>query len=213
MESLSVSSLSVLKVMVVGDISVGKTSLLRRFHEHTFDETQSGFSVGVDFVIHNIRIDGKVLKLHLWDTAGEERHRSLTEIYYRGTLGAMLVFDVSQRQSIENIKTYWLPELLRRTESDVAKVLVGNKSDLEAEVSCEEARDVAASYGMSYIETSAKLDSNVNEAFTTLTQMITERFSQEQLSTPSTTASPMESLFLHEHNQPSAGQGTWACCP
>lgn len=200
-------SVTVLKIMILGDVNVGKTSLLRRFHEGRFDDSACPTpAAGVDFFVHNIDVDGKSLKLHLWDTAGEEKHRSLTQIYFRGAHGVLLVFDITQRQSLENIRVHWLSELASRTENVIA-LLVGNKCDLEAEVSYKEAQDLANSQNISYIETSAKDGCNVHETFTTLTQMIIQHHQQHKSSTPSM---PVDSIYLHK--QSTGSQGSWSCC-
>ncbi|XP_059805211.1 ras-related protein Rab-39B-like [Hypanus sabinus] len=164
------------RIILLGDSTVGKSSLLKRFTDGTFSEVQDP-TVGVDFYARVLEVEpGCRIKLQLWDTAGQERFRSITRSYYRNSVGGLLMFDVTNRRSYENIKE-WLKEVNSHVYPQrTIFVLLGHKSDLtdEREVSHEEAKELADSLGLNYLETSAKSNSNVEEAFVQLTACIYE---------------------------------------
>lgn len=169
------------RVILIGDSTVGKSSLLRSFTDGTFAEV-SDPTVGVDFFARLLRVmDGTVIKLQLWDTAGQERFRSITKSYYRNSVGALLVYDVCNRDSFKHIPQ-WMAEAKRHIEPHRAVfVLVGCKRDIaekdsrDREVSQEEATALAAQHGMDFVETSAKTGKNVVNAFALLTQTIYDK--------------------------------------
>ena len=156
------------KVLILGDSSVGKTCILLRFAEDSFS-TQHVTTIGVDFRLKIVEIDGKLIKLQLWDTAGQERFRTITKAYYKGSHGILLTYDVTNRESFKNV-THWIKQIDSSGVGDLVKVLVGNKCDLpNREVSEEEGRKLAENYGIPFIETSAKNNINIEQAFNTLT--------------------------------------------
>ncbi|KAG9351435.1 hypothetical protein AGOR_G00024530 [Albula goreensis] len=165
------------RLIVIGDSTVGKSCLLRRFTEGKFTDI-SDPTVGVDFFARLVEIEpGKRIKLQLWDTAGQERFRSITRSYYRNSVGGLLVFDLTNRRSFEHLKD-WLEEAKMYVQPfQIVFLLVGHKCDLVhlRQVSREEAEKVASAFGMKYIETSAKDTVNVEESFTILTKDIYER--------------------------------------
>ena len=136
----------IFKVVLIGDSGVGKTNLLSRYlkNEFSFD---SKTTVGVEFGAKKLEIDGVKIKAQIWDTAGQERFRSITNAYYKGAKGALLVYDVTRRETFENINK-WVPELKQTGDKDVTIILVGNKTDLENErqVSTEEGNKKAELY-------------------------------------------------------------------
>jgi len=133
----------------------------------------------VDFKIRTLDIDGKTVKLQIWDTAGQERFRTITSSYYRGAHGIIVVYDVTDKVSFNNVKQ-WLGEIDRYACQSVNKQLVGNKADLVEKkvVDYNEAKEFADSLGISFLETSAKSAQNVEEAFLTMTRQIKERVSR-----------------------------------
>lgn len=163
------------KLLVIGDSGVGKSSLLLRFADDTYTECFIA-TIGVDFKIQTIELDGKTIKLQIWDTAGQERFRTITTSYYRGTHGIIVVYDVTDNDSFNNVKQ-WLHEIERYANEDVNKLLVGNKSDLTAKrmVSTEQGKEFADSLGMAFLETSAKTAQNVQQAFLTMAIQIKAR--------------------------------------
>ena len=152
-----------LKVVVVGDSGVGKTCFLIRYVRNLFDE-ESQPTLGVEFMTKIVTTERHKIQLQLWDTAGQELFRSVTRGYYRGSAGALLVFDLSNRDSFDNIGR-WLQDVRDTARSDVVTLLIGNKCDLdERQVSTEEAQEFAKEHNMQYFETSAKTGANIVEA-------------------------------------------------
>mmetsp|Transcript_29753 Transcript_29753/g.81715 ORF Transcript_29753/g.81715 Transcript_29753/m.81715 type:complete len:209 (+) Transcript_29753:52-678(+) len=162
----------IFKVLLIGDAGVGKSSLLLRFTDDSFEEHMAS-TIGVDFKVKTIVVGGKTAKLTIWDTAGQERFRTLTSSYYRGCHGIILVFDVNERETFDHLQQ-WLEELdLYATTQHTAKLLVGNKIDLQQrEVSVEEATDFARKQAMMYVEASAKTRAGVRQAFEEVVQKI-----------------------------------------
>jgi len=158
------------KLVLVGDSGVGKSGLLSRYTRNTFSPDEKS-TIGVEFAtrISNTE-DAKKIKAQIWDTAGQERYRAITNAYYRGALGALLVYDVTLFSSFENIPR-WLKELRDHANRDIVLVLVGNKIDMlndkiaSREVSEEAAKRLAEEYDLPWLETSAKTGKNVEEAF------------------------------------------------
>lgn len=144
---------------------MGKSNLLSRFTRNEFSQ-DSRSTIGVEFAARAIQVDGKIVKAQIWDTAGQERYRAITAAYYRGAVGALLVYDISKHQSFENIER-WLAELRDHADENIQLMLVGNKSDLRhlRAVPTEEASEFAAKHSLSFIETSALDSSNVETAF------------------------------------------------
>ncbi|XP_061891459.1 ras-related protein Rab-8B-like [Entelurus aequoreus] len=153
------------KLLLIGDSGVGKTCLLFRFSEDSFNTTFIS-TIGIDFKIRTIELDGKRVKLQIWDTAGQERFRTITTAYYRGAMGIMLVYDISNEKSFENIKN-WIRNIEEHASSDVEKMVLGNKCDMadRRQVSKDRGEKLAIDYGVKFLETSAKTSLNVEEAF------------------------------------------------
>jgi len=163
------------KLLLIGDSGVGKSCLLLRFADDTYTESYIS-TIGVDFKIRTIELDGKTIKLQIWDTAGQERFRTITSSYYRGAHGIIVVYDVTDNESFQNVKQ-WLHEIDRYASENVNKLLVGNKSDLENKrvVSAEQGKEFADSLGIEFLETSAKTSVNVEQAFLTMASQIKDR--------------------------------------
>lgn len=164
----------IFKILIIGDSSVGKSNLLLRFSDNIFHDTFLP-TIGVDFKIRNVTVGDKSIKLNIWDTAGQERFKTITAAYYKGAHGIILVFDITDRDTFNNISS-WLGEIRKHAGPNVVRLLVGNKCDLDSDrkVTQKEAKDFAESQGMTYIETSAKARINVDEAFMTLTKQVYE---------------------------------------
>ncbi|KAA6412441.1 MAG: ras gtpase [Lasallia pustulata] len=153
------------KVVLIGDSGVGKSNLLSRFTRNEFN-LDSKSTIGVEFATRSIQVDAKTIKAQIWDTAGQERYRAITSAYYRGAVGALLVYDISKHQTYENV-TRWLKELRDHADANIVIMLVGNKSDLRhlRAVPTEEAKQFASENNLSFIETSALDATNVELAF------------------------------------------------
>ncbi|KAJ6802323.1 ras-related protein RABA3-like [Iris pallida] len=163
----------VFKIVVVGDSAVGKTQILGRFarDEFCFD---SKSTIGVEFQTRTITINRKRIKAQIWDTAGQERYRAVTSAYYRGALGAMLVYDITRRQTFDHV-VRWLEELRAHADNSIVVMLLGNKADLAAgkrAVSREDAVEFAEEQGLFFSETSALSGDNVESAFLMLLEEI-----------------------------------------
>ncbi|TYH86699.1 hypothetical protein ES332_D01G062800v1 [Gossypium tomentosum] len=154
------------KLVLIGDSGVGKSNLLSRFTKNEFN-LESKSTIGVEFATRSIRVDDKVVKAQIWDTAGQERYRAITSAYYRGAVGALLVYDVTRHITFENVER-WLKELRDHTDSNIVIMLVGNKADLRhlRAVSTEEAKAFAEREKTYFMETSALESLNVENAFT-----------------------------------------------
>ncbi|VFQ97117.1 unnamed protein product [Cuscuta campestris] len=116
------------KVVLIGDSGVGKSNLLSRFTKNEFS-SESKSTIGVEFATRTIQVDDKVIKAQIWDTAGQERYRAITSAYYRGAVGALLVYDITRKVTFENVQR-WLKELRDHTDQNIVVMLAGNKSDL-----------------------------------------------------------------------------------
>ncbi|SAM09710.1 hypothetical protein [Absidia glauca] len=163
------------KLLLIGDSGVGKSCLLLRFADDSYTESYIS-TIGVDFKIRTIELDGKTVKLQIWDTAGQERFRTITSSYYRGAHGIIIVYDVTDQDSFNNVEQ-WIREVDRYAAEDIEKVLIGNKNDLvdKKVVDINQAQELADSYGMALLETSAKESTNVEQAFLTMARQIKER--------------------------------------
>ncbi|KAJ7558243.1 hypothetical protein O6H91_04G030200 [Diphasiastrum complanatum] len=167
------------KLLLIGDSGVGKSCLLLRFADDSYLESYIS-TIGVDFKIRTVELDGKSIKLQIWDTAGQERFRTITSSYYRGAHGIIVVYDVTDQESFNNVKQ-WLNEIDRYASDNVNKLLVGNKNDLTAKkvVDYETAKAFADEIGIPFLETSAKNATNVEQAFMTMAAEIKNRMANQ----------------------------------
>mmetsp|Transcript_11072 Transcript_11072/g.17475 ORF Transcript_11072/g.17475 Transcript_11072/m.17475 type:complete len:203 (+) Transcript_11072:128-736(+) len=166
------------KLLLIGDSGVGKSCLLLRFADDTYTESYIS-TIGVDFKIRTLELDGKTIKLQIWDTAGQERFRTITSSYYRGAHGIIVVYDVTDQESFNNVKQ-WMNEIDRYANEKVNKMLVGNKCDLTSKkvVDYNAAKEFADQLGIPFLETSAKNSTNVEQAFITMAAEIKARMAQ-----------------------------------
>uniref|UniRef100_K3WEK9 Uncharacterized protein n=1 Tax=Globisporangium ultimum (strain ATCC 200006 / CBS 805.95 / DAOM BR144) TaxID=431595 RepID=K3WEK9_GLOUD len=153
------------KYIIIGDTGVGKSCLLLQFTDKRFQPVHD-LTIGVEFGARMINIENKQIKLQIWDTAGQESFRSITRSYYRGAAGALLVYDITRRDTFNHL-TRWLEEARQNSNSNMAIMLIGNKSDLEHRraVSYKEGEQFAKENGLIFLETSAKTAANVEDAF------------------------------------------------
>ena len=163
------------KLLMIGDSGVGKSSLLLRFASDQFEDSYMT-TVGLDFKIRTVEVDGKVVKLQMWDTAGQERFRTITRSYYRGSQGIVVVYDVTDNDTFENVK-HWLSEIERYAADGVSKMLVGNKCDMTdaRAVETATAQEVADKLDVPFFEASAKTAENVDEIFLRMARDILAR--------------------------------------
>ncbi|KAJ6233395.1 ras-related protein rab-2-a [Anaeramoeba flamelloides] len=170
------------KFIIIGDSAVGKSCLLLQFTDNRFQTTHD-LTVGVEFGARLVKIDSKNIKLQIWDTAGQETFRSITRNYYRGAAGALLVYDITRRETFEHL-TSWLEDTTNNSNPNLNILLVGNKSDLEENraVSFEEGLNFAKENGMRFIETSAKTALNVEKAFMETAEAIYQNIKNGEIS-------------------------------
>ncbi|GAB7366093.1 hypothetical protein MBLNU230_g7657t2 [Neophaeotheca triangularis] len=202
------------KVVLIGDSGVGKSNLLSRFTRNEFN-LDSKSTIGVEFATRSIQVDAKTIKAQIWDTAGQERYRAITSAYYRGAVGALLVYDISKHQTYENV-TRWLKELRDHADTNIVIMLVGNKSDLRhlRAVPTEEAKGFASENGLSFIETSALDASNVELAFQNELTEIYRIVSSKALDQGEQQPGPGTgtSIPLGPSNPPGSEQKKGQCC-
>ena len=164
----------IFKVLLLGNSDVGKSSLLLRFVDSVWNDAFVP-TIGVDFKVKTLEINNKKVKMQIWDTAGEERFRTVVSTYFRGAHGILLLYDVTNRDSFKNLEN-WLIEIEKNSSEKVLKILLGNKCDLndDREIQPDEGRAFADRNGMEFMETSAKMNTNVTEAFETLGKLMIE---------------------------------------
>ena len=164
-----------LKYIIVGDSAVGKSNLLLRFiHDDFKIEYQS--TIGVEFDAKNLNIKNKIFRLQIWDSAGQETYRSLTRAYYKNCVCAILVYDISNRESFENI-SQWVNHCIENSPKKVFMILVGNKCDLieSRQIPFEKGKEMAEKNNMMFFETSAKTGENVERIFVDSTKEINNK--------------------------------------
>ncbi|KAL4474715.1 hypothetical protein ABPG72_002308 [Tetrahymena utriculariae] len=169
------------KLVIIGNSGVGKSSLLLRFSDDQFNESYLT-TIGVDFRFRTLPIDQKQVKLQIWDTAGQERFRTITSAYYKGADGIVMVYDVTSENSFQDIDKFWISEVESYAEKNVELLLIGNKSDLDRQVSTQSAQEYAKSKNMEFFECSAKTSDSVQQAFLTLARKLMNK--KEQLNKP-----------------------------
>lgn len=208
------------KVVLIGDSGVGKSNLLTRFTRNEFN-LRTLTTIGVEFATRNLHICSKTIKAQIWDTAGQERYRAIVNAYYRGAVGALLVFDITKHVTYQNVER-WLKELREFGESNIEIMLVGNKSDLRhlRAVPTEEAKAFAEKNNLSFIETSALDSTNVEEAFKTVLTEIYHKAAQKELEKANHEENGIsnntKAILLEEEKSDNSGKKklkyTYECC-
>ena len=171
---------TVYKVLLLGDSSVGKTCVLLRYCDKTFQEAHLS-TIGLDYRLKTMTLEnGKNIKLQIWDTAGQDRFRAITKNYYKGANGIILIYDVTNLQTYENVKN-WINQIREEANPNVVIYLAGNKIDVNEElrvVRTEEGQKIADEYNLPFYETSAKSGININEIFEDLVKKVDEIYSK-----------------------------------
>ena len=165
-----------LKFIVIGDSSVGKSNILLRYTQNEFNQEYQS-TIGVEFGAKNIKINNKIYRIQIWDTAGQENFRSITRAYYKNSVCALVVYDITKRESFENVQS-WIQDCRNQSPKTIFMVLVGNKSDLndKREVSYDDGKDLAEKNNMLFFETSAKNGDGVKDLFVTIANKAYESF-------------------------------------
>ncbi|OEL29582.1 Ras-related protein RGP2 [Dichanthelium oligosanthes] len=216
------------KMVLIGDSGVGKSNILSRFTRNHFS-LDSKSTIGVEFATKSLQLflqclivfsllsqmEGKTIKAQIWDTAGQERYRAITSAYYRGAVGALLVYDITKRQSFDNVHR-WLRELRDHADSSIVIMMVGNKSDLThlRAVSEDEGKALAEKEGLFFLETSAMEAVNVEEAFQTIITEVYGIVNRKALAAKeaATEAAPLPSQGKTISIDSTAGNTRRACC-
>ncbi|KHN87412.1 Ras-related protein Rab-10 [Toxocara canis] len=181
------------KLLLIGDSGVGKTCILYRFSDDAFNTTFIS-TIGIDFKIKTIELKGKKIKLQIWDTAGQERFHTITTSYYRGAMGIMLVYDITNAKSFDNIAK-WLRNIDEHASEDVEKMLLGNKCDMADRrvVSRERGEKIANDHGIRFLETSAKANIQIDKAFYDLAEAILDKMPNKEEGAKQPTIRPVDS--------------------
>jgi len=194
------------RLLLIGDSGVGKSCLLLRFSDQSHTDSYIS-TIGVDFKIRTIESEGKTIKLQIWDTAGQDRFRSITSTYYRGAHGIIIVYDVTESETFQNVKV-WLAEIEKCASPGVHKLLVGNKCDLvgRRQVEYETAKAYAEKLSIPFLETSAKAATNVEKAFLVLAQQIRAAWA------PANNAAKKNANSVNVSSGKPVTGGTGGCC-
>eukprot|EP01118_Nematostelium_gracile_P004645 TRINITY_DN154_c0_g2_i1.p1 TRINITY_DN154_c0_g2~~TRINITY_DN154_c0_g2_i1.p1 ORF type:complete len:223 (-),score=58.33 TRINITY_DN154_c0_g2_i1:154-777(-) len=195
------------KYIIIGPSGVGKSCLLLQFTDKRF-HTDHDLTIGVEFGARMANIDGKQIKLQIWDTAGQESFRSITRSYYRGAHGALLVYDITRRETFNHLKG-WLAEVREHSNKEMVIMLIGNKTDLEHKraVTYEEGRLFAEDHGLIFMETSAKTAANVDEAFLQTAKKIYEKVKEGVVDMEPTHQTKKQTANINEERKQESG-----CC-
>ena len=170
------------KIILVGDTSVGKTNIINKYIKNEFHEDFCA-TIGVEFSHKQFIIDNHKIKAQIWDTAGQERYKSITKAYYKGAKGAFIVYDITRKDTFDNIDK-WRNELISSCNQEINIMLIGNKCDLEDQrmITKEQGEEKAKSFGFSFLETSAFSGENLEKGFEMLIKEIYQRYKVEQKS-------------------------------
>ena len=181
------------KVLLLGNSYVGKTCILLRFSEDIFKENYD-VTIGLNYRIKSMTIENNPIKMQIWDTSGEEKFKAIAKNFYRGAHGVLLVYDVCQKNSFLDVKS-WIEQIIENADNDdIVMILCGNKCDNEKErkISKEEGGNLAKNYGIPFFECSAKNNFNINEIFETMAQKIYTKVGNRQSSSVKLTSNSIK---------------------
>jgi len=205
------------KFVVIGNSGVGKTSILETLSGKQFQESKAA-TIGVEFQNKRMLCKNKVVKLQIWDTAGQERYQAIASAYFRGAYGLLVVFDITNRQSFTDLDT-WVKKIEQSCTppsgmADVAKLCVGNKNDLRSirAVSTEEAKEKCRRLGMFYMETSAKTNENVTQAFQYLCEMLVDKMNANLVESDKEAADVLSTQCIDLNDQHDQGKRRKSGC-
>jgi len=208
-----------LKYIIIGDAAVGKSNLLLRYVHGQF-KPEYQLTIGVEFGAKNIEISSKIFRIQIWDTAGQENFRSITRAYYKNSVCALVVYDISSRDSFNNVMS-WIEDCKNQSPKTIFIVLVGNKSDLDdkRQVSYEEGKELAEKNELLFFESSAKEGINVDEIFVNSAKEIAKKIEQGYYDLENDTCgikkginrSNNQQIYLGD-GQPNQNKGLGGCC-
>lgn len=199
---------------MIGDSGVGKSNILGRFTRNEFN-IESKSTIGVEFATRTVTVDGKTIKAQIWDTAGQERYRAITSAYYRGAVGALLMYDITKPETYEHVSR-WLDELKDHADPQIVVMLVGNKCDLKhlRAIPTEEAKAFATEKNLLFIETSALDATNVEVAFQNILTEIYRLYADQTLQADFAQSRPTQGQTIEFTDQPNDDSAKKAgqCC-
>ncbi|EAS06669.1 small GTPase family Rab protein (macronuclear) [Tetrahymena thermophila SB210] len=201
------------KIVLIGDSGVGKTNLLSRFTKNEFN-MDSKPTIGVEFATKTVITENKYIKAQIWDTAGQEKYRAITNAYYRGAVGALTLYDITKQQTFDNVKK-WLHELREYADANIICMLIGNKCDLQEmrQVKTEDAAKFAEENNLAFMETSAAQAINVDQAFQ---KLITEIYNnlKTRPNEEKKKAQPQQNgnNIIKDFKQPTQAEKEKKCC-
>ena len=171
----------VVKIIIIGNQSVGKTNIVTRYVKGEFSEDYM-ITIGMDFLTCNLKSDDKIFKLRLWDTAGSEKFRSITKGYYSNTCCALIVYDITNQNSFDSVK-HWIEDVKNYADKDTHLVLVGNKIDLkdQRKISKEDGQNLATQNGMDFYESSALTGENINDIFEGICKYVNQKIDEGKI--------------------------------
>lgn len=206
-----------IKILMLGNTAVGKTWLLIRYSQE-IEPSSSIATIGIDYKIKFVSMEGSRLKLQIWDTAGAERFQSLTTSVYRNAHGVVLIYDVTERSTFKSIEA-WITQIHRNTDTNINIVLVGNKCDVEPEervVTIEEGQELADKFEIPFLEASAKKNINVENIFLRLGAEVKHRLAREAVESPRKSKKHsipgFKALAEDENNESGLGFKAGGCC-
>ena len=206
---MSESSEMIFKIIIIGDSTTGKTNILSRYLNNNFDKNSKA-TIGVELGSKSFKIKNDTINCQIWDTAGQERYRSVTTAYYKGAVGALVVYDTTNKESFQNVDN-WITDLRNYADKKVSVILVGNKNDLEneREVKKEQGEIKSKDYGIAFLETSALTGTNIEIAFKTLVEEVYNKCHKEFESVTNVEIMNGKIINLEENN---ASSNKIKCC-
>ena len=198
----------IFKIIIIGDSTTGKTNILSKFLYNKFEKVSKA-TIGVELGCKTFDINNSKVNAQIWDTAGQEKYRSMTKAYYKGAQGALIVYDITKKYTFENIDN-WIAELKNATDKKVTTMLIGNKNDLEEfrEVKKEEGEKKAKEYGLAFLETSALSGNNIEKAFKKLIEEVYKKYHREFETSANVSIMPGKPINLEETKE----KKTVKCC-
>ena len=197
------------KVVLVGDMSVGKTNIIAKYLKNEFSEDYKT-TIGVEFHSKIAKVEGHVVKAQIWDTCGQERFKSITDSYYRGAKGAFVVYDITRKNTFESVDS-WISALRSAADKNLNIIIIGNKSDLEdqRQVETEQGEEKAQNNEAAFMETSAYSGDNIDKAFDNMITDVYNKCKSEMLANVEIDIGKSKDINLNQNREDKKGK---KCC-